>query len=156
MPLVWIDRFMNPESVLDPQHALISVAEFNKVLSEQHPFAALLGIKVVEIGRGTAQLLLPDNASHTRLGGIVAGPMLMALADLALYAAIVGATGNAHAVTASLSINFMRGAPPGGVVANAEILKVGRLASGEVQIFPENSDDIVAHAISTWAVPKTA
>lgn len=144
----------NLESVLDDQHALISVADFNKVLSEQHPFAAILGIEVLEIGRGTAQLLLPDNPTHTRLGGVVAGPMLMALADLALYAAIVGATGNTQAVTASLSINFMRGAPPGGIVANANILKAGRLCSGEVQLFPERNDNIVAHAISTWAVPK--
>lgn len=147
---------MNLEPALDHPHALISVAEFNKVLSEQHPFAALLGIKVLEIGHGTARLLLPENSSHTRLGGVVAGPMLMALADLALYAAIVGATGNPHAVTASLSINFMRGAPPGGIVATANFLKTGRLSSGEVQLSPEGSDDIVAHAISTWAVPKTA
>lgn len=150
-----MDRIMNLEPALDHQHALISVADFNKVLSEQHPFAALLGIDVLDIGHGSARLLLPDNASHTRLGGIVAGPMLMALADLALYAAIVGATGNTHAVTVSLSINFMRGAPPGGIVANANILKTGRLISGEVQLCPEGNDNIVAHAISTWTAPKT-
>ncbi len=84
----------------------------------------------------------------------MAGPMLMALADLALYAAVVGATGNPDAVTASLSINFMRGAPPGGVVAHAHILKTGRLTSGEVKLCPEGSNDILAHAISTWALPR--
>lgn len=139
---------------MDGQRALISVAEFNNVLEEQHPFAVLLGIEVLEIGYGTARLLLPDDSSHTRLGGVVAGPMLMALADMALYAAIVGATGNTRAVTTSLSINFMRGAPPGGVIANATILKTGWLTSGDVQLCPKDSDDIVAHAISTWALPR--
>ncbi len=139
---------------MDNPGGLITVADFNQVLSKQHPFAAILGIDVLDIGHGTATLLLPDNSSHTRLGGIVAGPMLMALADLALYAAVVGATGNPDAVTASLSINFMRGAPPGGVVAHAHILKTGRLTSGEVKLCPEGSNDILAHAISTWALPR--
>lgn len=132
----------------------ISAADFQRVLAEQHPFADMLGIKVQDIGCGTAQLLLPDNASHTRLGGIVAGPMLMALADLALYAAVVGATGNTHAVTASLSINFLRGAPPGGIVAQARIVKTGRLTSGDVQLIPAGGKEPVAQAISTWAVPR--
>ena len=145
---------LNWESMLDTRSALITVADFNDILNEQHPFAAVLGIEVLDIGHGVAKLFLPNNASHTRLGGIVAGPMLMALADLALYAAVVGATGEPRAVTASLSINFMRGAPPGGVMAHAHILKTGRLASGEVRLCPESSDDILAHAISTWALPR--
>src|SRR5690606_20405067 len=82
----------------------ITIADFNQLLETHHPFASVLGIDVLEIGAGTALLRLPDRSSHQRLGGIVAGPMLMGLADLALYAAVVGATGNAEAVTASLSI----------------------------------------------------
>lgn len=140
--------------MLDTQSALVTVAEFNKILREQHPFAAVLGIQVHEVGYGTATLFLPSNASHTRLGGVVAGPMLMALSDMALYAAVVGATGDPRAVTASLSINFIRGAPPGGVVARAHILKTGRLTSGEVTLCPEGNNDILAHAISTWALPR--
>lgn len=139
---------------MDSPSALITVAEFRQLLTEQHPFASLLGIDIVDIGHGTATLSLPADPSHTRLGGIVAGPMLMALADLALYAAVVGATGNPQAVTASLSINFMRGAPPGGVVAHATILKTGRLSAGEVRICPEDGTETLAHAISTWALPR--
>lgn len=132
----------------------ISVEGFQELLNQQHPFAKLLGIDVLDIGHGTATLLLPADPSHTRLGGIVAGPMLMALADLSLYAAVVGATGNEQAVTASLSINFMRGAPPGGVLARAHIFKTGRLTAGEVRLLPEGGGDVLAQAISTWAVPK--
>lgn len=140
--------------MLDIQRALITAADFNEMLRKQHPFAAILEIQVQDIGYGTSTLVLPDNSSHTRLGGVVAGPMLMALSDMALYAAVVGATGDPRALTASLSINFMRGAPPGGVVAHAHILKTGRLTSGEVRLCPEGGDDILAHAISTWALPR--
>lgn len=139
---------------MDTPSALISVSAFRRLLADQHPFATLLGIDIVEIGHGTSTLILPADPSHTRLGGIIAGPMLMALADLALYAAVVGATGNPQAVTASLSINFMRGAPPGGVVAYANILKTGRLSSGEVRICSQGKDETLAHAISTWSLPR--
>lgn len=141
---------------MNKDKAFVTVAEFNQLLKDEHPFATMLGMEVLDITRGTATLLLPDDPSHTRLGGVVAGPMLMALADLALYAAVVGATGNAGAVTSSLSINFMRGAPPGGVLARASILKTGRLASGEVHLTPVQGNDILAHVISTWALPKAA
>src|SRR5690606_22157894 len=134
--------------------AKITISDFNQLLESHHPFASILGIDVLEIGPGTSLLLLPDRSSHQRLGGIVAGPMLMGLADLALYAAVVGASGNAEAVTASLSINFLRKAPPGGVVARASILKTGRLTAGEVLLEPAAGGSPVAQAISTWALPR--
>ncbi len=134
--------------------ACISVEDFKQLLQDVHPFAALLEIEILEIGHGTAVLRLPERPSHQRLGGMVAGPMLMGLADLALYAAIVGATGNPEAVTASLSINFLRKSPPGGVLAHCTILKTGRLAAGEVTITPVAGGEPVAHAISTWSIPK--
>ena len=133
--------------------ACITVAEFERLLAAQHPFAEVLGIDILEIGHGTATLLLPRREQHERLGGIIAGPMLMGLADLALYAAIVGRTGILEAVTASLSINFLRKTPPGGVLAHACVRKTGRMTAGEVQLVPEAGGDAVAHAISTWALP---
>lgn len=131
----------------------ITTEGFYELLRQKHPFATRLDIKVIDIGHGLATLQLPATPEHTRLGDIIAGPMLMAIADLALYAAVVGATGNPNAVTASLSINFLRGAPPGAVTAKARILKTGRLCSGEVHLFPEDGSEVLAHAVSTWALP---
>ncbi|MBV7481875.1 PaaI family thioesterase [Bordetella sp. BOR01] len=131
----------------------ISVADFHRLLAEQHPFAEVLGIQITDIGYGTARAVLPARPAHQRLGGIVAGPMLMGLADLALYAAVVGATGQAGAVTASLTINFLRKSPAGDVIAEARLLKTGRLAAGEVMLRGEHSPEPVAHIVSTWSVP---
>lgn len=132
----------------------INLADFHALLTEQHPFSLLLGIEMTQIGYGTARAVLPARDSHQRLGGIVAGPMLMGLADLAMYAAVVGATGQAHAVTASLTINFLRKSPAGAIVADARLLKVGRLSAGEVILTSEHSDEPLAHIVSTWSVPK--
>jgi uncharacterized protein (TIGR00369 family) len=132
----------------------ITVADFEQLLASHHPFASVLEVETLEIGPGTALMRLPDRSAHQRLGGIVAGPMLMGLADVALYAAVVGATGNQEAVTASLSINFLRKAPPGGILAQARVLKTGRLTAGEVLLLPASGGDPVAQAISTWALPR--
>lgn len=133
---------------------LISLADFHILLADQHPFSMLLGIDVLRIGHGTARAVLPARDAHQRLGGIVAGPMLMGLADLTMYAAVVGATGQAHAVTASLTINFLRKSPAGAIYADARLLKVGRLSAGEVILTGEGSDEPLAHIVSTWSVPK--
>lgn len=138
-----------------PENALISVADFRQLLKEMHPFADVLGIEILAIEYGAARLRLPPNPSNQRLGGIIAGPMLMGLADLALYAAMVGATGVAECVTASLTINFLRPAPAGGIIADAKILKIGRMSAGEVLLVPENGGNPVAQVISTWSLPKT-
>ncbi|MFV0284711.1 MAG: PaaI family thioesterase [Castellaniella sp.] len=134
--------------------AHISLEEFRELLDRLHPFAAGLGIEILDIQHGRATLRLPPNPTNQRLGGIVAGPMLMGLADLALYAAVVGATGVAEAVTASLTINFLRGAPADGIVAQARILKTGRMTAGEVLLLPESGGDPVAQVVSTWSVPR--
>ncbi|MGE8641923.1 MAG: PaaI family thioesterase [Achromobacter sp.] len=138
----------------DSDAPLISLADFHILLADQHPFSLLLGIDILRIGRGTARAMLPARDAHQRLGGIVAGPMLMGLADLTMYAAVVGATGQAHAVTASLTINFLRKSPAGAIYADARLLKVGRLSAGEVILTGEGSDEPLAHIVSTWSVPK--
>ncbi|WP_322995478.1 PaaI family thioesterase [Castellaniella sp.] len=132
----------------------ITLEEFRDLLTRLHPFAAALGIEIQDIRHGQATLRLPPNPANQRLGGIVAGPMLMGLADLALYAAVVSATGVPESVTASLTINFLRGAPAGGIIAQARVLKTGRMTAGEVLLLPEGGGEPVAQVISTWSVPR--
>lgn len=144
---------MTPTPVAEAEAPLISLADFQSLLATQHPFSLVLGIEVLYVGRGAARAVLPARDTHQRLGGIVAGPMLMGLADLALYAAVVGATGQPQAVTASLTVNFMRKGV-GTIFADARILKTGRLCTGEVTLTAEGSDEPVAHAVSTWSVPR--
>ena len=137
----------------DDRPGLITVDGFRELLEREHPFATLLIMEILEIGYGSARLRLPDQPEHQRQGGTVAGPMLMALADVALYAAVIGATGESRAVTASLSINFMRAAPPGGVLAHAHIHRSGRLASGECRLYTADGSQMIAQAISSFSLP---
>lgn len=135
---------------------LIRLNDFIALLDAHHPFSRFLGIEIIEIGFGTATLALPPNPDFQRLGGIIAGPMLMGLADLAMYAAVVGATGNPEAVTSSLTMNFLRKSPSGVILAHAKVLKTGRLCAGEVSLTAQGSRELIAHSVSTWSLPKLA
>jgi acyl-coenzyme A thioesterase PaaI-like protein len=92
-----------------------------------------------------------------RPGGTVSGPVLMTVADVALYAAILGEIGIVPlAVTTSLTINFLRKpAADRDIVGVCKLIKVGRtLAVGEVALYSEGDLDMVAHAVGTYAIPS--
>lgn len=91
-----------------------------------------------------------------RPGGTVSGPVLMSVADVALYVAILGKIGIVPlAVTTSLTINFLRKpSSERDIVGVCKLMKVGRsLAVGEVWLYSEGGDEPVAHAVGTYAIP---
>ena len=101
-------------------------------------------------------LRLQAGERHLRPGGTVSGPALFALADVAMYLAILSRIGPvALAVTTNCSIDFMRKPASGtDVLATARILKLGRsLAVGDVLLFSEGTPDPVARASLTYSIP---
>lgn len=113
------------------------------------------GVQVLEVGQRCATIALPIGRQHLRPGGTVAGPVMMSLADTAMYMAILAELGPvAMAVTTNLNINFLRKPDPVDLIAKAELFKLGkRLAMGEVKIYSRGSDDMVAHATCTYSIP---
>jgi uncharacterized protein (TIGR00369 family) len=110
-------------------------------------------IEAIGYGSTTMRLLFHDR--HLRPGGTISGPSMMALADVALYVALLGAIGPVKlAVTTSLSINFLRRPEPRDVVATCRYLKIGRsLAVGEAELRSDGSDDVIAHVVATYSIP---
>lgn len=92
-----------------------------------------------------------------RPGGTVSGPVLMTVADCALYVAILGEIGIIPlAVTTSLSINFMRKPSSNkDIIGECTLLKVGKsLIVGEVSLFSEGDPKAVAHVVGTYSIPQ--
>lgn len=93
---------------------------------------------------------------HLRPGGTVSGPAMFALADVAIYLAILARIGPvALAVTTNCAIDFMR-RPASGVdlLAEARLLKLGRvLAVGDVLIRSDGVEAPVARASLTYSIP---
>lgn len=108
------------------------------------------------IGYRTATLRHPIGHDELRPGGTVSGPVMMALADAALYVAILGEIGIvALAVTTSLNINFLRKpAADRDLLGECRLIKVGKtLVVGDVYLYSQGDERPVAHAVGTYSIP---
>ena|SRR5690349_22624426 len=110
---------------------------------------------IEEIWYGGCRLRLRYDKRLLRPGSTLSGATMMALADFALYLAVLSAIGWVPlAVTTNLTINFLRKPPAGDLIAEAHLLKLGKqLAVGQVAIRADGSDDMVAHVTSTYSIP---
>jgi uncharacterized protein (TIGR00369 family) len=110
---------------------------------------------VEEVGYGTCRIRLKYKPNQLRPGGTISGPTMMALADFAVYVAVLAALGKvALAVTTNLNINFLKKPEPADLIADCRLFKIGkRLCVGEAMIHGEGEDQPVAHAVATYSVP---
>lgn len=114
------------------------------------PLAAAWRIEVLAAADGAATVRLPADPALLRPGGTVSGPALMGLADIAIWAALLGC-GEGDSVTAQQSMVFLRPAGSGPIIANARLVKRGRrLTYAEVWLQAEGADAPCAHATASW------
>ena len=111
---------------------------------------------VEEVGDRSAIVSHPIGPAQLRPGDTVSGPLLMTVADVGLYVAILATIGLVPlAVTTSLTINFLRKpSSRNPVVGACRLIKVGRvLVVGEVALYSNRNEDMVAHAVGTYSIP---
>ena len=111
------------------------------------------------VGNNVAILSHEIGINELRPGGTVSGPVLMSVADVAIYVAILGKIGIVPlTVTTSLTINFLRKpSAEARIIAECALLKVGRtLIVGEVSLYSEGSKNLVAHVVGTYSVPPNS
>jgi uncharacterized protein (TIGR00369 family) len=137
------------------KEAKVSAAELAEMARENVPLVGALAMEVESVLPGSVTIRVPYREEFVRPGGTISGPVLMAVADFAMYGVVLSLIGRVDlAVTTNLSINFLRRPPPGDVVARARILKLGkRLAVGEVLLHAGEQEDLVAHVTSTYSIP---
>lgn len=112
---------------------------------------------VEAVGHQAATVRHKVGHDELRPGGTVSGPVMMALADTAIYIAILGEIGLVTlTVTASFNINFLRKpSRDRDLIGISKLIKVGKsLAVGEVTIYSEGIDQPVAHAVGTYSIPR--
>ena len=129
-------------------------AEIEAIIHAGVPLAGAWGIEVMEAAEGRATVRLPFRPDLLRPGGTVSGPALMGLADVAMWAALLGVTGGRdESVTSTMTVNFLRPFAPGPVVAEARLLKRGkRMVFGEVLLRAESAAEVSAHVTTSWVV----
>ena len=131
----------------------LSTAEFTDIIQAELPMAAESGVYLKTNEHGTAEMVLPYNDNSIRPGGTIAGPQMMMLADVCMYAVVLSMIGAVKlAVTTNFNINFLRKPRACDLIARGKIIKLGkRLAIIEVSIYSD--EDIVAHATGTYSIP---
>tara|TARA_Y100000588_G_scaffold40791_1_gene38996 strand:- start:1044 stop:1475 length:432 start_codon:yes stop_codon:yes gene_type:complete len=134
----------------------ITLDELDQLTREKLPFAVACGIKAERLDSGSVTVRAIYQSQFLRPGGTLSGPLMMALADYAMYAAILTRLGLVEmAVTSSLNINFLAKAIPGDLIADAELIKLGkRLVVGSVDIHVAGESNQVAHATCTYSIPS--
>ncbi len=150
-------------SEANPIELKLSVSEFNQLSAERMPFAQQMGLELESITTSGVTMRAVYSEAFLRPGGTVSGPIMMALADAAMYALVLSRIGPVElAVTTNLSINFLSRPLPGDIIAQARLLKLGkRLAVGEVSLYSDGGsggteraiDAPVAHVTATYSIP---
>jgi uncharacterized protein (TIGR00369 family) len=141
---------------------LITAAEFNRAITAYPWFGQWIGIEATAITQRGAKVRLAVRPEFLRHGGTVAGPIVMAMADVAMYAAVMGAVADGErAVTADMTMHFMRRPAGAALTAEARILRRGRRSVVcVVDVFVEgqgeSASDSVCHVVGSYALPSPA
>ena len=128
-------------------------AQINSFLKKDFPQVTSI---VEDIGPQSARVRHQLGEGDLRPGGTVSGPVMFAVADLALYVAILGEIGLVPlAVTTNLNINFLnKPSADKDLIGECRLIKVGKaLIIGDVFIYSEGQEQPVAHATGTYAIP---
>jgi uncharacterized protein (TIGR00369 family) len=133
---------------------VVSKEEIISFLNAEFPQTKCI---VEEVGNKSSIIKHPVGFDELRPGGTVSGPVLMTVADVALYVAILGEIGLiALAVTTNLSINFLRKpVSDKDIIAKCQLIKMGKtLVVGEVSLYSEGNEEPVAHVMGTFSLPR--
>jgi uncharacterized protein (TIGR00369 family) len=135
----------------------LTVKELERLLGAEFPhmFNSPAGYVIEEVWYCGCRVRKLYGARSLRPGGTIAGGTMMALADFAVYVAILGTIGWVPlTVTTNLTMNFLKKPAAADLLSEARLLKLGkRLAVGEVGIRSDGDDELVAHATSTYSIP---
>ena len=134
----------------------ITLEEFSHIAHKELPLLDVLGFNVERLEHGECTVRAIYKEDFLRPGGTVSGPIMMALADFAMWGAIMSRAERVQmAVTSNLNINFLVRPEPGDIIADAKVIKLGkRLAVGVVELFGnDQQSDLVAHVTCTYSLP---
>ena len=130
--------------------AKVTREQLERILADA-VFVQAHDFKVTDFGDGSCTLKAPFKETHLRPGGIVGGPLLMTLADVAFWLATVTLLGPEEmVVTTELKTSFLSASSEGDITCRAEILRCGRqLVYGTVEC-RGHDDTLLTHHTATY------
>ena len=115
-------------------------------------FHELLGLELLDKDDGEANVVLDAEDRHLNAHGTVHGGAIATLVDTAMGAAVTATEGGERPVTIEMKVTYLEPGMPGRLIANACVRKRGkRITIVEAEVTQDGSDDLIAHAIATFA-----
>src|SRR5712691_245242 len=139
------------------QEPKLTAEELERRLSPEFPriFDRETGLAILNVWHRGCLVRQGFHPHSLRPGGTISGASMMALADFAMYVAVLASIGWVPlSVTTSLNINFLTKPAPRALEAECRLIKLGkRLAVGDIGIRSEGESELAAHATSTYSIP---
>ncbi len=128
--------------------------ELATLLRARRPAADLRGLVVEDAADQDVRLWFPFAAGFAGPGGIFSAPVLLGMADTAMYAAAQARLGPAKvALVSTMTTTFLRAAQLEDVVALARVVRAGRtLMHVEAWLFNHMPVDAILHATATCVI----
>lgn len=112
--------------------------------------------EIIEAREDHVKIELVVGKTNLRPGGFINGPTQMAIADQVAYAVIFTRLGATEmAMTSNLNIDFLRPCQGDQLIAEGEMIKLGRsLAVISVELRGNKNEKLSSRATVTYALPK--
>ncbi len=133
------------------------LARFEQIFKERanfSPYYQLLGMELVELGKGRSLFHLPVEKKLHNVRGIVHGGVLASIADAAIGVSLATLVDHSREafITVELKVNFMSAVSDGELWAEGKIIKRGKtIAVGEAEV-RDGSGNIAAKGIATLLI----
>jgi uncharacterized protein (TIGR00369 family) len=121
------------------------------------PWVQDLNMTIEGVEEDAITTRMPASARLSRIGGIVSGQAMTAMADTTMVLALVVHFGGFRPVaTVDIAMSFMRAIKSSDVLCEARVRRAGRsLAFVHAELRAADESDIAAVANGTFAVPDT-
>lgn len=130
---------------------LLSTQQITQLISQSVPLSDMQGFYVDAIDLPAVRCILPFKPTQVRHGNTISGPIIMALADAAMYALLLAMNeNNLNAVTRDFQIQFLSRPAAQDLIAIAHLIKdSSRHTLMRVEIL--SNDKLVAHVTGSYA-----
>jgi uncharacterized protein (TIGR00369 family) len=120
------------------------------------PWVQDLNLSIEDIGNEGITMRLPADARLSRIGGIVSGQAMTAMADTTMVLALAAHFGGFRPVaTVDIAMSFMRAIKSRDVLCEARVHRAGRLlAFVHAELRAADDTEIAAVANGTFAIPE--
>jgi uncharacterized protein (TIGR00369 family) len=133
--------------------------EFKKNLMNrmhtQNPFWSLLGMELLDVRKGWAQIKVPFSEKIVNAIGIVHGGVIFSPADSAIGVALAGLLHRDELITTvEMKINYLKPFDSGAIIAEGKIIHRGtHTAVGEAEV-KDAAGNVIAKALGTYMIMK--